>query len=341
MFWRVTLVVGLLAVGLLWPLRASAQSSSPELFRLSWSATDECPSDADVRQELQRLLGASAASPGGRVDASARVSAVKGGFELEIALGQDDQLRARRLTAPHCQELGHAAALIVALAVDPSLTIPGGEKLSEVVPAPCPASAATVTATAPGPAPQCPVCTACAASLRQLPDWHTAALLAASISYGELPQGLPRASAGAAYRADPHWLELSLSGAFASTGFRGDGRGATLWQWYATPRYCVQARFGTTRVGPCASTEVGLTRRLWRRAAENAANLVGRARLGAAGGLAARVGGGAAGRRGPVGRCDTDALQARLRAAFSPPFADPGTAAGPGRRAVLRPGTNS
>lgn len=258
MFWRVTLVVGLLAVGLLWPLRASAQSSSPELFRLSWSATDECPSDADVRQELQRLLGASAASPGGRVDASARVSAVKGGFELEIALGQDDQLRARRLTAPHCQELGHAAALIVALAVDPSLTIPGGEKLSEVVPAPCPASAATVTATAPGPAPQCPVCTACAASLRQLPDWHTAALLAASISYGELPQGLPRASAGAAYRADPHWLELSLSGAFASTGFRGDGRGATLWQWYATPRYCVQARFGTTRVGPCASTEVGL-----------------------------------------------------------------------------------
>jgi hypothetical protein len=250
MLWRVVLVLGLL-----WPLRASAQSSGSELFRLSWSVPDECPSDTEVRQEVQRLLGASTASPGGRVDATARVSAVKGGFELEIALGQDDQLRTRRLAAPHCEELGHAAALIVALAVDPSLTIGEGEKLSEVVPAPCPAPPATMNPTSPGPAPRCPVCPGCAAPT---PDWHTAVLLAVSISYGELPQALPRVSVGAAYRTDPHWLELVLSGAFASTGFRSDGRGATLWQWYATPRYCVQARFGTTRVGPCASTEVGL-----------------------------------------------------------------------------------
>jgi hypothetical protein len=250
MLWRVVLVLGLL-----WPLRASAQSSAPELYRLSWSVPDGCPADTEVRQELQRLLGASTASPGGRVDATARVSAVKGGFELEISLGQDDQLRTRRLAAPHCEELGHAAALIVALAVDPSLTIAGGEKLSEVVPAPCPAPPATTQATSPGPAPPCPVCRGCAAPM---PDWHTAVLLAVGISYGELPQALPRVSVGAAHRADPHWLELSLSGAFASTGYRSDGRGATLWQWHATPRYCVQARFGATRVGPCVSTEVGL-----------------------------------------------------------------------------------
>jgi hypothetical protein len=250
MLWRVVLVVGLL-----WSFRASAQSSGPELFRLSWSVPDECPSDNEVRQELQRLLGASRASPGGRVDATARVSAVKGGFELEIALGQDDQVRTRRLAAPHCEELGHAAALIVALAVDPSLTTAGGEKLSEVVPAPCPAPPPTIKVTSPGPAPRCPVCPGCAAPR---PDWHTAVFLAVSISYGELPQALPRVSVGSAYRADPHWLELAVSGAFASTGFRSDGRGATLWQWYATPRYCVQARFGTTRFGPCASTEVGL-----------------------------------------------------------------------------------
>lgn len=250
MLWRVVLVMVLL-----WPLRASAQSSNPELFRLSWLVPDECPSDSDVRQELQRLLGASTVSPGGRVDATARVSVVKGGFELEIALGQDDQLRTRRLAAPHCEELGHAAALIVALAVDPSLTIAGAEKLSEIVPAPCPAPPAAVEATSPRPAPRCPVCPGCAAPRS---DWHTAVLLAASISYGELPQTLPRVSVGAAYRADPHWLELLLSGAFASTGFRRDGRGATFWQWHASPRYCVQARFGTTRVGPCAVTEIGL-----------------------------------------------------------------------------------
>lgn len=250
MLWRLVLVVGLL-----WPLRASAQSSPRELFRLNWSAPAECPSDTEVRQELQRLLGASTASPDGRVDATARISAVKGGFELEIALGQDDQLRTRRLAAPHCEELAHAAALIVALAVDPSLTTAGGDKLSEVVAAPCPAPPAATKATPPGPAPRCPVCPGCAALT---PDWHTAVLLAVSSSYGELPRTLPRVSIGAAYRADPHWLELSLSGAFASTGFRSDGRGASFWQWYATPRYCVQARFGTTRVGPCASTEVGL-----------------------------------------------------------------------------------
>jgi hypothetical protein len=250
MLWRVVLVVGLLL-----PLRASAQSSSPELFRLSWSVPDECPSDTEVRKELQRLLGASTATPGGRVDATARVAAVKGGFELEITLGQDDQLRSRRLAAPHCEELGHAAALIVALAVDPSLTLAEGEKLSEVVPAPCPAPPAPMKAASPGPAPRCPVCPGCGAPV---PAWHTASLLAVGISYGELPQALPRVGVGAAYRADPHWLELALSGTFASTGFRGDGRGATLWQWYATPRYCVQARFGTTRVGPCALAEVGL-----------------------------------------------------------------------------------
>lgn len=260
MLWRVMLVVGV--VGFLWPLQASAQSGGPELFRLSWSVPDGCPSDSEVRQELQRLLGASTASPGGRVDATARVNAVNGGFELEIALGQDDQLRTRRLSAPRCAELGHAAALIVALAIDPSLTLAEGartetlEKLSEVVPAPCPAAPAPVKAVSSERATRCPTCPGCAPAT--MPDWHTAVLAAVSISYGELPQPLPRVSVGAAYRAEPHWLELSLSGAFASTGFRGDGRGATLWQWYATPRYCVQARFGTTWVGPCASTEVGL-----------------------------------------------------------------------------------
>jgi hypothetical protein len=52
-------------------------------------------------------------------------------------------------------------------------------------------------------------------------------------------------------------LELSTEGAFASSGPRADGSGATFLLGLASPRYCERARVGSITLGTCGVIEVG------------------------------------------------------------------------------------
>jgi hypothetical protein len=91
-------------------------------YQLTWQAPADCPSGTEVSREIAELTAASASprqvSP---VVAHANVAKDAAGFTMTLTLRNAGLERSRHIGAPSCEELGHAAALIVALAVDPSL----------------------------------------------------------------------------------------------------------------------------------------------------------------------------------------------------------------------------
>lgn len=251
-----------LVAGGLWltPLSAVAQTPPPSppqapAYELAWAAPGGCPSKGDVGSEIERLLGASKAlARGSKVTADARVTPTEGGFELALTLQQSEVTRSRRLAAPTCDELGNAAALVIALAVDPTLAT--AKEPEPAPPTPCPEPA---PAAAPPPV-QCPVCRACPAPPPPPPPavWSTGVVAGVSASYGELPRVWPRPLLGLVQRIDRHWLELSLGAAFGRTSALEGGRVATFSQWYAAPRYCLQTDAAKLRFGGCAAAELGV-----------------------------------------------------------------------------------
>lgn len=263
----------LLAISLTGSAAAATEPSAAPPFKLHWSAPADCASETEIEQDTRRLLGASTAPPSSEpVEADARVTVAKKGFELRITVGQGDQARTRWLEAATCAELSHAAALIVALAVDPSLAFPEAAGNAGALVAPVPASSPCTEPVALPPTPAAPSgrlsssssASVCAKPIEPPPHRprarHAVLTVGAGVAYGELPQPLPRPSLGAAYQESSHWLELSLGAAFASTGYRADGRGASFWQWAATPSYCYQTKVGPVRVGPCAVVELSLVK---------------------------------------------------------------------------------
>jgi hypothetical protein len=217
-----------------------------------------------VVRETERLLGASTAAPLALpIEAEAQVAPGKRGFELLLRVGPIGERRARSLEAPRCEELAHAAALVVALAVDPSLSVASVDSTgapSSSVSAVCPEPAVPAP---PAPAPPCPVCSPSQPPPPPAPEglspaWSAALLAGTSIAYGELPRSLPRANLGVAYRAQAYWLEVSAGAAFASSGRLASGRVATFTQWYGAPRFCVEPDLGWARLGGCAVAEIGV-----------------------------------------------------------------------------------
>jgi len=256
-----------------------AQSIQPvgaERFRLRWVAAEgACPLEREVGAEALRLLDASPRSTAAPLEVNAQVSATPGGYQLAMTLGVGAQARTRFLTAPTCQELAHAGALIVALAIDPTLNLgseasSGGPQPSVTArPEPCtvvasPPVIAPPVSTARMVAPVCPRCRSCEPqapiTTKEESSRGFGVLVGTGLALGALPQVLPRASLGAAYFSNRHWLELTLSAAFATLGPRSDRSGAEFQLWSMSPRYCLRGVAGPTRLGACASVEVGLLR---------------------------------------------------------------------------------
>lgn len=81
---------------------------------LEWNAPPECPRAEQVRAELEAM-----SPPGARGSASARVHREADGFRLELTVGTEQGRTTRELRADACDALGTAAAVIVAVALDP------------------------------------------------------------------------------------------------------------------------------------------------------------------------------------------------------------------------------
>ena len=102
------------------PFSRSARATEPvRRFDLSWQASGGCPTGADVVHEVDELVANSATnSP---IVALVVVESERDGFALTLVVHDAEGSHDRRLEAPTCDELGHAAALIVDLAIDPTL----------------------------------------------------------------------------------------------------------------------------------------------------------------------------------------------------------------------------
>jgi hypothetical protein len=111
----VTVRVCGLACVLAWSQSASAQMA------ITWTAPEACPREPAFVAEVERVLGR-ALSPedGVRVNVHAEVASDGPGFTLELRTQAGAAEGERRLRAPSCDELFAAAAVIVALLVDPA-----------------------------------------------------------------------------------------------------------------------------------------------------------------------------------------------------------------------------
>lgn len=257
---------------LLAQMAAQAGHASEPNYQLTWQALGDCPSGTEVSREIAELTAVSANSrqvtP---IVAHAIVAKDAAGFAMTLVLRNAGVERSRHIGAPTCEELGHAAALIVALAVDPTLLerrTGNGEsnetnfrnachcRLTElpqppptqpiVIQRPCPPQVVIApTQTQINPTSRAPLFwrlgVGVIASYRTLPGTN----FGTSVMGGFLAQRV---------RFDVAASMLSTT-AYAST----PGRSADLALYRLAPRACwLFAGTNSWGVGPCASVELGL-----------------------------------------------------------------------------------
>jgi hypothetical protein len=130
-----------------------AKPTPPELT-LDWQAPATCPAPADVEAQFARLLGGAARVPTGKhVTATAAVHvASPGRWILELTTTLDGAGGKRSLSGDSCASVASAAALILALMIDPA----AAERLGADEPPPPPPKPAPVAIVAPPPAPEPP-----------------------------------------------------------------------------------------------------------------------------------------------------------------------------------------
>ena len=117
------------ALGLLPLMMALLTSSASDAYgaeavSLRWSAPSDCPTGTEVLDEVRRLLGSRASSDGESLDVVAEVKRKDdGAYVVRLEIRGDEGPRVREVSAVSCVALGRAAALIVAMTVDPEAAL--------------------------------------------------------------------------------------------------------------------------------------------------------------------------------------------------------------------------
>lgn len=107
------LATGVLLAGLLAAAPARAQ------LELRWDAPVECPTGGDVRAEVTRLLGGPMPE-GLSLRAEGEARRTDDGWTMRLHTSMDGEDGEREVASARCEELGEAAALILALMIDPA-----------------------------------------------------------------------------------------------------------------------------------------------------------------------------------------------------------------------------
>jgi hypothetical protein len=128
---------------------AAAHAQAGERIALRWTAPEGCPPAAAVEAEVTRLLGASSAASATPLSVDATVQEEKPGrFRVRLETPGEGGPHVRELEAQSCAAIADAAALIIAMMIDPAAVA------AAPAPAPAPVSApASASAPAPAPAP--------------------------------------------------------------------------------------------------------------------------------------------------------------------------------------------
>lgn len=130
------------AIGALIFAFAARAAADPEGLEVSWSAPPGCPGEVEVRAAVEKLVGKR--DPKLREPLVARGNVVEraGSFRLELSWRSASSEAVRSVEGQSCEEVTQAGALIIALALDPSVE----EPLGAGVPAEEPRGASAVPA---------------------------------------------------------------------------------------------------------------------------------------------------------------------------------------------------
>jgi hypothetical protein len=128
--------------------RAAGEPGEP--IALTWDAPPGCPREADVRAEIERVLGGPP-DPASRryLRAEVRVSRGGDGFHVHLLTDLGGAIGERDFAGPTCLAVANAAALIVALTFDPQALARRTEAAAPPPPPPPPPSPPAPTSAAP------------------------------------------------------------------------------------------------------------------------------------------------------------------------------------------------
>ncbi|MDI1432967.1 hypothetical protein [Polyangium sorediatum] len=102
-------------------LGLAADAHAESAVRLRWSAPEGCPTAAVVSAEVDRLLGGRGAQAA-PLDVTAEVKRDEAGrFRVRLETRSEEGPRTREVEATSCAALGEAAALIIAMMIDPDV----------------------------------------------------------------------------------------------------------------------------------------------------------------------------------------------------------------------------
>ncbi len=259
------MLAGILAAG----LAVEPPAKSNVEFR--WDAPAECPSEAEVIGQLERLLGGPVSEQGERrLTAIARVRQESDGrWDLRLWTVAEEETSQRSMSGEDCVVLAEAAALLAAMAIDPSVlargeaspeaveqaeqaeTVEGGESAPEQEPEP------EVEAPPPEPLPPLPEPNA---------PWKRRFIVgigaSTGISYGDLPGVGPIVRLGVAMQWSHARVEIEGHYAFLRRARFEDGDmvGADLRHGMVVARGCgvLHARGPKLEFPICGGLEGGV-----------------------------------------------------------------------------------
>jgi hypothetical protein len=108
----------LLAAGLVCP--GGVAQAKPLTFELIWNAPQGCPDDAQVLAAIQRLMGTTESQGAPALSVQGDIESRGETLVLKLVWRTASMQAERIMEASSCDELARAAALVVALAADPS-----------------------------------------------------------------------------------------------------------------------------------------------------------------------------------------------------------------------------
>lgn len=118
-----------------------ADSAEPNAVALDWDAPPGCPDGAAVRAEVRRLTGPTETGPRHLTARASIVPAADGTWTLALTTELDGVTGERILSGASCESLSDAAALMLAIILNPDLVVatPPAPPAPQVEPLPPPA----------------------------------------------------------------------------------------------------------------------------------------------------------------------------------------------------------
>jgi hypothetical protein len=246
---------------------ATPRAAAEDALELSWKAPAECPQEEAFKQEVEHFLGQGLES---RRDQEIVILAVatrndEKAFSVRLNIATAAGIQRRVLTHEDCAELTEAAALVAALAIDPTLTAKAPAAPPQPVEeAPPPAAPAEEPTPAPEPSPIAPPPAPPQQEESKIPnddstDIRLSLGLLGFIGVGALPEAGPGAAADIAVDTGP--LRFVARGSYwfprfaAVEGASGPGVDVDLWS--AGARACWISRWDRVELASCLGPELG------------------------------------------------------------------------------------